>query len=328
MKVLELNERFFSRRHKKIFVFRWFSFCAEQNHSSVRFFSFRLFITMASDITHMDLYALLDAPETSTTPEIIRAFRKKALTCHPDKFPNDDQKKELFLLIKRASEILADDKARKSYDDCRQQKKRQQERLNQMDDKRKKMKETLERNEQRTSQTTATTPATPNNRVSEEKLRAEVERLRREGNRLVIEELEKLNELFQHDKQKTSTKNIHLVVKFLSKTTPYTESELRAIFGKYAPIIDIAILGNKRAMIEFQADQISKYAENEKGFIDRPFASVKIQGDASSAAVDSPSSVAMTSSKRPRDTIDLTQPDFEDYEAMIFKKMSEHAAKS
>ena len=275
----------------------------------------------------MDLYALLDAPETSTTPEIIRAFRKKALTCHPDKFPNDEQKKELFLLIKRASEILADDKARKSYDDCRQQKKRQQERLNQMDDKRKKMKETLERNEQRASQT-ATTPATPNNRVSEEKLRADVERLRREGNRLVIEELEKLDELFQHDKESTSTKSTHLLVKFLSKTTPYLESELRAIFGKYAPISDIAILRNKQAMIEFQADRISKYAENEKGFIDRPFASVKIQGDASSV-VDSPSSsVAMASNKRPRDTIDLTQPDFEDYEAMIFKKMSEHAAKS
>ena len=144
---------------------------------------------------------------------------------------------------------------------------------------------------------------------------------------MVIEELAKLDELLLHDKQKPSMKSVHLLVKFLSKTTPYSEGELRAIFGKYGPISDIVVLGNKRALIEFQADQISKYAENEKGFIDRPFASVKIQGDASSA-VDSPSSVATPSNKRPRDTIDLTQPDFEDFEAMIFKKMSEHAAKS
>ena len=277
-----------------------------------------------ADITQMDLYALFLVSETCSLQELTTAFRKKALTCHPDKFPGDEEKKELFLLIKRALELLADNAARQAYDACRKQKKIQEERLSQMDASRKKFKETLEQNEQRA----ARTGTSVNNQNSTAKLRAEVERLRREGNRLVIEELEKLHQIVEEDKRKASSNTVRLFVKYLPDTPAYTDEELRSIFQKYGTINEIVSRGTKRALIEFDSDHISSYVENEKGLEGRPLASVKIQKPTITNNVRSvPSSGAMSSKKQP-ETIDLTRPSFEDFEAMMLRKMSEHAANS
>ena len=278
------------------------------------------------DITQMDLYALFGVDETCSLKELTTAFRKKALTCHPDKFPGDEEKKEVFLLIKRALELLADKQARQAYDACQKQKKIQEERLSQMDASRKKFKETLEKNEQKAARTTTSA----SDRNNTEKLRAEVERLRREGNRLVIEELEKLHLIVEEDKRKTSSNAVHLIIKYLPDMPTYTDDELRSIFQKYGTITEIVNRSSKRALIEFDCDHISSYVENEKGLEGRPFASVKIQKRATPAAANNVASVpspAAMASKRQTETIDLTGPNFEDFEAMILRKMSEHAAK-
>ncbi|CAF0920127.1 unnamed protein product [Rotaria sordida] len=274
-----------------------------------------------ADITQLDLYELFGLNETCSTKELTTAFRRKALKCHPDKYPNNNEKKEHFLLIKRALELLTDKQAREAYDACRKQKKHQQERLSQMDDKRKKFKQDLERNEKKASQTTTTII----NKSNTNKLRAEIERLRREGNRLVDEELEKLHNMFEQDKQKISSNHVNIIVKYNPNTKPYTDDELRQIFSKYGNISTIVNLNVKRALIEFYDDHISQFIENEKGLDERPFASVKIQKQKNTTTTSTSSSL---STNKQHDIVDLTKPDFEDFEAMILKKMAQQTATS
>ena len=257
-----------------------------------------------TDITKRDLYELLTVDETASSPEIATAFRKKALTCHPDKFPNDEEKKNLFILIKQALELLTDEKARQAYDATRKQKKLQQERLSQMDDRRKKFKQDLERNEQKATQTGG--PVI--NKNDAQRLRAEVERLRREGNRLVDEEMEKLRVIVEQDKQKASANHVNIIIKYLPDSAAYSDQELRIIFSRYGNISTVINLYPKRALVEFNDDHISNFVESEKGFPDRPFASVKIQKQ-------------KTTSKQPP-VVDLTKPELEDYEAAIFRKIA------
>ena len=265
------------------------------------------------EISQMDLYQLFDVQEDSSIKEITSAFRRKALTCHPDKFPNDKEKHELFLTIKEALGILTDEKAREKYDADRKQKKIHQERLSKMDDKRKKFKEDLERNERNATQM----PTSAVNRATADQFKAEIERLRREGNRLVDEELEKLHTIVENDMKKMSINHVKIVIKFYPNTKTYTEDELKEIFGKYGDISTIVNMpSNQQALIEFNNDHISQFIENEKGLEGRPLASVKIKKQKKTKTDSS-------TVNRQNEVVDLTRPELEDLEAMVFRKMAQ-----
>uniref|UniRef100_A0A672NZD0 DnaJ homolog subfamily C member 10 n=1 Tax=Sinocyclocheilus grahami TaxID=75366 RepID=A0A672NZD0_SINGR len=72
-----------------------------------------LFVTVSSD---EDYYNLLGISREASTREIRQAFKKLALTMHPDKNPNDATAHEKFLKINRAYEVLKDEDLRKKYD--------------------------------------------------------------------------------------------------------------------------------------------------------------------------------------------------------------------
>ncbi|KAM6945919.1 dnaJ homolog subfamily C member 10 [Aplochiton taeniatus] len=63
-----------------------------------------------------DYYDLLSVGKEATTREIRQAFKKLALTTHPDKNPNDQKAHDRFVEINRAYEVLKDDDLRKKYD--------------------------------------------------------------------------------------------------------------------------------------------------------------------------------------------------------------------
>lgn len=63
-----------------------------------------------------DYYNLLGVSREATTREIRRAFKKLALTMHPDKNPGDPSAHEKFLQVNRAYEVLKDEDLRKKYD--------------------------------------------------------------------------------------------------------------------------------------------------------------------------------------------------------------------
>uniref|UniRef100_A0A3Q3IZA1 J domain-containing protein n=1 Tax=Monopterus albus TaxID=43700 RepID=A0A3Q3IZA1_MONAL len=66
----------------------------------------------AKDILQMDLYGLLAIESSATTKEIKKAYRQKALTCHPDKNPDNPKAAELFHQLSQALEVLTDAAAR------------------------------------------------------------------------------------------------------------------------------------------------------------------------------------------------------------------------
>lgn len=63
-----------------------------------------------------DLYKLLGVDKSASTKDIRRAFKKLAITEHPDKNPSDPEAHNKFVRLSRAYEVLKDDDLRKKYD--------------------------------------------------------------------------------------------------------------------------------------------------------------------------------------------------------------------
>lgn len=68
---------------------------------------------MVADTTYYDA---LGVQPTATELEIKKAYRKLAITTHPDKNPGDDTAHEKFQAIGEAYQVLSDEQLRKQYD--------------------------------------------------------------------------------------------------------------------------------------------------------------------------------------------------------------------
>ncbi|CAG7834545.1 unnamed protein product [Allacma fusca] len=139
-------------------------------------------------ITDNNLYDLLEIPSTATEQEIKKAYRKTALKCHPDKNPDNPRAADQFLELSEALAILTDTKAREAYDRTLKAKQLAKERLDVLDAKRRKFKEDLDRREREAKESSSKT-YTPG-LSDEQKLQREIERLKKEGSRILKEEQE------------------------------------------------------------------------------------------------------------------------------------------
>jgi len=63
-----------------------------------------------------DYYKILGVEKEADEYQIKRAYKKKALGCHPDKFPGDKAKEEEFKDLSEANETLMDPEKRQRYD--------------------------------------------------------------------------------------------------------------------------------------------------------------------------------------------------------------------
>ncbi|XP_045391373.1 dnaJ homolog subfamily C member 17 isoform X3 [Lemur catta] len=69
-------------------------------------------MAVTKELLQMDLYALLGIEEKAADKEVKKAYRQKALACHPDKNPDNPRAAELFHQLSQALEVLTDAAAR------------------------------------------------------------------------------------------------------------------------------------------------------------------------------------------------------------------------
>ncbi|XP_065611684.1 dnaJ homolog subfamily C member 17-like [Cyrtonyx montezumae] len=149
------------------------------------------------DLVQLDLYGILGVGEKASEKEVKKAYRQKALTCHPDKNPDNPRAAEVFHQLSQALAVLTDAAARAAYDKVRKAKKQAAERTQKLDEKRKKVKLDLEAREREAQA-----------RDSEEEeiritrtLEQEIIRLREEGSRQLEEQQRLIREQIQLERQ-------------------------------------------------------------------------------------------------------------------------------
>ncbi|OAD58376.1 DnaJ like protein subfamily C member 17 [Eufriesea mexicana] len=210
----------------------------------------------------LDLYELIGVEKTASIQEIKKAYRKKALYCHPDKNPDNPKATELFHELSRALEILTDVSARAAYDKVINAKYQAELRSREFDSKRKKLKEDLEARENAYKRSINTDF---NIKSDKEKLQAEIERLQKEGSKQLQEEIALMKKHFEK-KSKVFCKesevdngSYKLKVKWKSHKNQsdngrYDYDILYRIFSKYGNIITLVISSTRegRALVEYQ----------------------------------------------------------------------------
>uniref|UniRef100_A0A3Q3VNX4 DnaJ homolog subfamily C member 17 n=1 Tax=Mola mola TaxID=94237 RepID=A0A3Q3VNX4_MOLML len=241
-------------------------------------------MTSTHDILQMDLYALLGINSTATTKEIKKAYRQKALTCHPDKNPDNPKAVELFHQLSQALEVLTDAAAKAAYDKICAAKKQAEERNRKLDDKRKKIKLDLEARERHAE--SQSQEEVQNTRTLEE----EIARLREEGSRQLEEEQRLIREQIQREREaqqqptgdsgveRCFTRNVtpKLKLKWKCKKDDetnggYSEDILFRLLQKYGDVLNVIVSSKKKgsAMVEFATVRAAELAvKNETGLSD------------------------------------------------------------
>lgn len=200
------------------------------------------------------------------------------MVCHPDKNPDNPKAAELFHELASALEILTDESARIAYDRLLNAKKAHALRIKELDSKRRKLIEDLERrekeaNEEAKSKQRGGYSAT---KSPEEQFKAEMERLRKEGSQLLQEEQELMQKHLFEERQasrKWDSSQHRIKIKWKadkndSTNGGYDETILRNYLKKYGEIVALVLSTKKKgsAVVEFKTQQAAEMAvEYEKG---------------------------------------------------------------
>ncbi|XP_017113962.1 dnaJ homolog subfamily C member 17 isoform X2 [Drosophila elegans] len=212
----------------------------------------------------INLYDLLGISLEADQNEIRKAYRKRALDCHPDKNPDNPQAVERFHELSKALEILTDASARAAYDKVLKAKKAAELRSRQLDGKRQKLKQELEERERAALHKLAKSqPYSTVGKSDEELLQEQIERLRREGSRLLEEEQRAMQEQFRRnhaEKQKLLQQPVQFDsaqhrIKMKWKADPgqdYTQDQLLKYLKKYGDVVALVVNSKRRgrAMVE------------------------------------------------------------------------------
>lgn len=217
----------------------------------------------------VNLYELLGVSIEADQADIRKAYRKRALVCHPDKNPDNPQAAERFHELSKALEILTDVTARAAYDKVLRAKKAAELRTKQLDSKRQKLKEELEERERAAlHKLHSAQPYSTVRKSDEEILQEQIDRLRREGSKLLEEEQrvmrEQLKRNYNEQKQQQQTPQFdstqhRIKIKWKAdKGDPsnggYTHDQLMQYLKKYGEVVAL-VMNTKirgRAMVELK----------------------------------------------------------------------------
>ncbi|KAM6408212.1 dnaJ homolog subfamily C member 17 [Rhynochetos jubatus] len=287
------------------------------------------------DLLQLDLYGLLGVGEKASEKEVKKAYRQKALTCHPDKNPDNPGAAEVFHQLSQALAVLTDAAARAAYDRVRKAKKQAAERTQKLDEKRKKVKLDLEARE-REAQT----------REGEEEdiritrsLEQEIIRLREEGSRQLEEQQRLIQEQIRLEREQhirgKQTRNgaegrITPKLKLKWKCTQedetrggYSKDVLLRILQKYGDVLNLLVSSRKTgsAVVEFATVKAAEMAvKNEVGLINNPLKISWLEGQPRI----NPSTGLAGSSSQPS-TSQASVVSERDYESLVMMRMRQAA---
>ncbi|KAL7861810.1 hypothetical protein SRHO_G00132510 [Serrasalmus rhombeus] len=288
----------------------------------------------AKEILQMDLYALLGVEGTATEKEIKKAYRQKALTCHPDKNPDNPKAAELFHQLSQALEVLTDAAARAAYDKVRAAKKQAEERTQRLDDKRKKIKLDLEARERQAEAEVQKAEEFKISRTLEE----EITRLREEGSRQLQEEQRLIREQIQREREgrlhihsdtpeqgnRNTTPKLKLKWKCKKEDNTnggYSEEFLQRLLQKYGDVLNVVMSSKKKgsAVVEFETVRAAELAcKNESGLTGNPLKIVWLEGRPESVAATAPNHTSFTPSQN-------SLSSERDYESLVLMRMRQAA---
>ncbi|XP_054421550.1 dnaJ homolog subfamily C member 17 [Pteronotus mesoamericanus] len=240
-------------------------------------------MAVTKELLQMDLYALLGIEEKAADKEVKKAYRQKALSCHPDKNPDNPRAAELFHQLSQALEVLTDTAARAAYDKVRKAKKQAAERTQKLDERRKKVKLDLEaRERQAQAQGTEEEEESRSTRTLEQ----EIERLREEGSRQLEEQQRLIQEQIRQEREQRlrgkaenpeGKETPKLKLKWKCKEDGskggYSRDVLLRLFQKYGEVLNLVLSSKKAgtAVVEFATVKAAELAvQNEVGLVDNP----------------------------------------------------------
>ncbi|KAL0275864.1 UNVERIFIED_CONTAM: hypothetical protein PYX00_003588 [Menopon gallinae] len=262
-----------------------------------------------------DLYELFGLSHTCTTAEIKKAYRKKALECHPDKNPDNPKAGELFKELTDLIAILLDESARAAYDKILNARKAAKLRHKEYDDRRKKFKEDLEYREAQYFSNKESA------KTDEEKLKKEIERLQTEGAKLLEDELKLLQEEVarsMNERIPESGSDYKIKIEWVpndKEESCYTKEALERIFYKYGDLVAVVCSENKgkgRGIVEFKEKSAAELAMKlEMGFVKCPLKLKWMNEDGKSQKRKPAAAVGGS------DTL-ITE---RDYESLVLRKM-------
>ncbi|KAL2021036.1 hypothetical protein VTK56DRAFT_7691 [Thermocarpiscus australiensis] len=138
-----------------------------------------------------DLFSLLSVDSTASESEIRKAFRRKALTAHPDK-AGDAYDPALYERLERARDVLLTPEAREAYDSGMRAVMQKKMQLEQMSEKRRRLVEDLERREEEARRAKNPPPKMPDPEIAAMIARGRAKRLERQRLLDEAEERERL----------------------------------------------------------------------------------------------------------------------------------------
>ena len=268
-------------------------------------------------VKSLDLYALIEVEADADVKTIKKAYRKKALTCHPDKNPDNKEAVDLFHQLSDALEVLSDEKTRAAYDNLLKARKAAELRIRQLDGKRRKLRDDLDERERN-----AKVEETIAKVTEEEKLAREIRRLREEGSRLLEEEQEAMRKQIHEERfgpppgQSREPVGVARVkVKWDRKAAcQYSRDQLEKIFSKYGNVTGVVLSEKKggSALVEFESLGPAKMAANiETGL---PENKLKVKGLWDSEPELAPTQNINTSQQNVSATIN-------DFESLVMRKL-------
>lgn len=216
-----------------------------------------------SAFANEEFYGILEVPQTATKEEIAKAFKKASLKHHPDK--NKENKEEAtkrFLLVKKAQDVLTDEKARAAYDNVIKVKVEREKRKSTLDADRKRKLQDLEEREAKYKKQKS------EEEEAKRRLDQEIERLRKEGYRRMLEEQEQKKQKEREEKQKQEPKehsstSSTLNIKWDKSKSDYSKERLESIFKLFGAIDMIVVSKSKKkgsAMVVFKTSSSASLA--------------------------------------------------------------------